>query len=328
MNHELQEKLALFAANMQAIKKEFIWQNMLTKRLSTLIYTLENRQICCDSIRQSHSLIKNNTSMFSVFKGDMSIYVASILSLEDNREEIFTDIMSVYNIMKSMKFRASDYLAAAACQIVVHADRDRYHEVIGRTKAFYDGMKEYHRFYMGQDDYIFAAMLGMTDIDINTGTVQIENLYRRFKSEFFAGNSILALAQILVLDRDSDRAADCVLPLRDALRKNKIRLDKVYTLPSLGIFALLPVDIDTVIQDILYARDFLRTQRGFGRLSVSTQELLLYATAITASVYTQTINSDVITASAATSITNIIIAQQAAMMAAASSSAAAASVSN
>jgi hypothetical protein len=91
---------------------------------------------------------------------------------------------------------------------------------------------------------------------------------------------------------------------------------KKYTLPSLAVFALLPVDIYSIVRDIEDAQTFIRTLKGFSLLSVSKQELLLFAAGIVASVYADDIKSGLIKTSISTSITSIIIAQQAAMIAA------------
>jgi len=134
------------------------------------------------------------------------------------------------------------------------------------------------------------------------------------------------LAQVLVLG-GSDTAADRVLILRDALRERKIKLDKSYTLPSLGVLAMLSVDTGKAISDIGDAQTYLRAQKGFGAMSVDTQELLLYAAAIVAGEYAQNIKDGILTAALSTSIVNIIIAQEAAMIAAVSAASAAAAAS-
>ena len=324
MKREIDERLALFAANAQTIKKGFIWQDAMTKRLAALLYALENKSIDCDAIRECHRLIKDNTGMFSMFRGNMSLCVAAMLSLQGNREELFRHTMSVYDMLKNVKFRSSDYLAVAAYQIATNANSEQYQHVAKRAKMFYDGMKARHFFHTGQDDYIYAAMLGLSDIDVEAGTERIEQLYQRLKSEFWSGSSVQALSQVLVLGGKSDDSVHRILSLRDALRSWRIKLDKMYTLPALGVLALLPVDADSIAQDILDARDFLRTQKGFGAFSVTTQELLLFSAAIAASCYAEDMKNDIITASVSTSIASIIIAQQTAIIVAASASTAAA----
>ena len=132
----------------------------------------------------------------------------------------------------------------------------------------------------------------------------------------------------MVLGESDDSISDRVLVLRDTLRVQKIKLDKAYTLPVLGILALLPVEIETIARDIGKAQDTLRAKKGFGSLSVTTQELLLFAASIVASDYTESVKDGVLTATLSTSISNIIIAQQAAMIAGISASTAAAASSS
>ena len=97
----------------------------------------------------------------------------------------------------------------------------------------------------------------------------------------------------MVLGESGDSIADRVLVLRDTLRAQKIKLDKAYTLPVLGILALLPVEIETIARDIGKAQDTLRAKKGFGSLSVTTQELLLFAASIVASDYTESVKGGI-----------------------------------
>lgn len=324
MNYTGQNKLELFADNAQIIKKEFIWQNTLTKRLAALLYAQEGKRLDCDAIRQCHVLIKQNTGVFSTFRGNMALCLAALLSLSPNPQELFSETLKVYDLLKGVKLHASDFLVVAAYQIAAQSDASDYWKVVTRTRSFYDGMKAHHFFHTGQDDYIFAAMLGLTDLDAAAGTERIEQLHSRLKGEFWNKNSVQALAQVLVLAESDDSIADRVLVLRDTLRARKIKLDKTYTLPVLGILAMLPVKMETIVRDIGVVRDSLRARKGFGSLSVTTQELLLYAASIVACEYAESVKDGVLTATLSTSITNIIIAQQAAMIAAIAASTAAA----
>ena len=328
MKYAKQEKLALFAANAQAIKKEFTWQDAMTKRLAALLYALESKTVDCSAVRECHNLIKSNTGAFSAFRGNMSLCIAAMLSLCENREEQFSNTLFVYSLLKSEKLRASDYLAVAAYQIAANAPKERHSQAVDSTRAFYAGMKTKHWFHTGKDDYIYAAMLGLSGINADTGAERIEKLYKRLKPEFWSGNSVQALSQILVLGNKSDEAVQHILSLRDTLRSKKIRLDKMYTLPALGVLALLPVEGDVLAQDILEAQTSLRAQKGFGAFSVTSQELLLYAAAIISSSYAENTDNSLITASVSTSIASIIIAQQTAIIAAAASSGAAATAAS
>ncbi|NLT40258.1 MAG: DUF4003 family protein [Clostridiales bacterium] len=328
MSYTGQNKAELFAENAQIIKKDFVWQHALTKRLAALLYAQEGRTIDCDAIRQCHSLIKQNTGAFSTFRGNMALCVAALLSLSRDPREVFGETLKVYDLLKGEKLRASDYLVVAACLIAARSGASDYSSAAARTRAFYDGMRARHFFITSQDDYIFAAMLGLTDLDPAAGSERIERLFGRLKGEFWDRNSVQALAQVLVLGGSDDGIIDRVLALRDTLRARKIRLDKTYTLPVMGVLTMLPVETDRIARDIAAIQDTLRAQKGFGVLSVPTQELLLYAASIAASEYAKNVKDGVLTAALSTSVTNIIIAQQAAMIAAVSASTAASSASS
>lgn len=339
MDYTGQKRLELFVDNSQMIKKEFIWHSSLTKRFAALLYAQAGKRIDCDGIQQCIDLIKENTGVFSTFRGNMVLSMAAMLSLSPNPQKRFGETQKVYDLLKGIKFQAHDYLVVAAYQIA-QSDNYDYTPVITRAKGFYDGMKARHFFYTGQDDYIFSTMLGLSDLDPSEGVERIERLYGRLKGEFLDKNSVQALAQVLVLGGVDDRASDDasvgavsgdstsvddaanrVLSLRDGFRAQKIRLDKTYTLPMLGILALLPVEIDTIVRDISTVFDTLRNQKGFGSLSISSQELLLFAASIVAGEYTEHVKDGVLNATLSTSLTNIILAQEAAMIAAFSASA-------
>jgi len=231
-------------------------------------------------------------------------------------------------MLKYTKLRASDYLAVAAFQIASRTEPGNYQNAVNRTRDFYDSMKSRNFFITGHDDYIFAAMLGLSDLDVASGTERIAEIIGILKKKFRHKNSIQTLSQILALNESCDETVERVIKMNTALRLNRIRLDKMYTLPTLGILALLPVETDVIVRDIAETERIIRGQHGFSIWSVSKQELLIYAAATTVGEYTQGSGDGVVTAAVSTSITNLIIAQQVAMIAAVSASTATAASSS
>lgn len=328
MEQQHAARVELFVSNTQIIKKSFKWQNPMMHRLAALLYAGENKTADGEAIRQSHDLMKQNTNLFSVFRGNSAISIAAMLSLTTDQESKLADTLHVYDLMKQIKFRTSDFLAVAAYQIAAQAAPDQFQYTVERAKAFYDQMKAKHRFLTGQDDYIFSAMLALSDLDVESGVARMEQLYRELKPEFSPGNSVQALTQVLVLGDDNPESSARVLALQEAFRKRSIRLDKTYTLSSLGVLSLLPVHQDTLVDQVQETFDWLRGQKGFGAWSITKQELLLFSSALVAVQHVENLRSGVLTTTLSTSITNIIIAQQAAMASAAAASAAAAASSS
>jgi len=325
MNQEITTKLTLFAENVQTINKDFKWKHAGTKRLAALLYTLEGKAVDCNAIRESYDLIKERKGPFSMFRGNMSLFIAAMLSLDHGCQQRLDDVSEVYDLLKSEKFRASDYLAVAAYLIVADTGRENYQRVVLRSRLFYEGMRRNNRWHVARDDYIFAVMLGLSDIDDVFGTGRVHELFERLRREFkMAGaGSVQALAQMLTLGGKSDDALGHLLFLRNTLRSRGIKLDRAYTLPALGALSLLPVDGNVLAEILLEAQRFLRGQKGFGSFSISTQELLLFSSAIISSVYAKEL-SDTVVSSTSVSIINIIIAQQIAMIVAISAASTAA----
>ena len=329
MNEAIKSKLELFVSNTESSKKRFTWQYVMLKRLAALLYAVENKVIDIQRIQECMDLIKKSTGVLSTFRGNSLMILATLLSLVENKEERLTDTLKVYDMLKAEKFRSSDFLVIAAYQIVSNTDPIYYSQAIKRSKAFYDGLKAQHRFITGHDDYIFSVMLGLSNIDIKTGLTQMEQIYQSLKPKFYSRNGVQALSQVLVLGGNASGSESRILELSNTFREKKLRLDRDYTLSSLGVLALLPVGVDTLVNNVIDVYEYLRTKKGFGSWSITKQELLLLSCSLVAYEYIDQANDGIITTAISTSITNIIIAQQAAMIAAISAStAAAASASN
>jgi len=330
MNIQLQNKLELLVENSQSIRSDFIWHDAMAKRLVALAYALEGKKVDVEAIKACHRMIKDEVGMFSTFRGNMAVYVAASLSLSEKPQQLLSDTLEVYDLLKQEGFWASDYLVVSAYEIAANAKNHNFGYITQRSMEFYREMKANIRFYIGQDDYIFAAMLALSDIDIHDGALKMRHLFRQLKKEFSAftsGNSLVTLSQMLVLGESTAECVQNLLKLNKVLRKKKVRLDKTYTLPSLGVLGMFAVDKYAFADDLIEARDYLRSQKGFGAFSVSTQELLLYAVSLITNAYMGDAGNNVVKAGVATSITNLIIAQQVAMIVAISTATTAAAAS-
>lgn len=327
MNQQLKAKVELFENNIQALKGAFVWKNILTRRFAALLYAAQNKQINIGELQEGHDLIKENTGAFSCFRGNSAMIVSTLLSFYNDKRWQLSNALTVYERMKANKFWASDYLVVSAYQIAGGTEKEKFDETIKRTKAFYDGMKARHRLITGQNDYIFAAMLALSDMKVEEGIKQIEELHQALKPHFRSGDGVQTLSQVLTLGGQSCDTISRVTDLSGRFRQRGLRFDRALTLPSLGVLSLLPANADVLADEAVEVYELLRTKKGFGRWSVSQQELLLLSAALVSFHYTDGANSNLLTTTLSTTITNIIVAQQTAIavVIATSSSAAASS---
>ncbi|PWW03260.1 uncharacterized protein DUF4003 [Paenibacillus cellulosilyticus] len=322
------DRLALFVDNVDVMKRSFKWHHAMVNRLAALLYAVEDKNVDVPAIKENVDRIKRNTGIFSTFRGSGTISFAAQLSLSSEPEAQLTNALDVLERLRQSKFRSSPYLSVAAYQIAAHSRSERYADVVDRAKSFYTEMKGNHPYLTGQDDYIFAAMLALSDIDVKAGTERMEQFYTALKPELRIGNGLQALTQVLVLGQHHADPVARVRRLKNAFRDKGIKLDKSDTLSSLGVLTLLPCEDVDIVEDLVRTSEWLRMQNGFSRWSVTTQELLLYASALVAYQHLKESSGVVPITALSTSLTNILIAQQAAITAAATASAITASSSS
>lgn len=314
MHASLKNTVELFTENMNVIKREFPLYNMLIKRLAALLYAQEGKRVDCGAIRQCYEMMRRNTRVLSMFRGYMSLCIAAMLSLTDDPEGLFKETVAVSEILKQEKFHSTESLAVSAYLIASQTERADYEDAAARMRRIYLDMKEHHRFLVGQDDYIYAAMFAVSGLQADAAVERMEQMYERLKGEFRSPGSVQALSQVLVLSGADDMAAERVIDLRNRFLSKKIRIDGSYTLPLLGLLACLPEEPQEVESEIEEVCAALRAEKGFGRLSVTSQELLLLAGFIVVGSYAGGLSEGARTAVLSSSI-DILIAQQVAMVA-------------
>jgi len=319
-------KIELFAENARVVKKD-IWSRnaMMLNRLVALIYTVKGKQVDNDSLRRSSDILKSSSGIFTAFRGALSIYVAAMSSFKGDPKTQLDQTEAVYEMMRDAGFRRTAFLIMVANTVAVSTEPGNYQATVARMKSFYDGMKEQHKFYVGADDYMYAAMLALSDADPVQGVEKVGLLFRELEPELSDKNGILMLAQIMVAAGMTDPAgAKRVLAIRDALEANKIHHGRSYGLPLLGVLAMIPGDPGSIAQDIAEAKALLRAQKGFGKYSATEQEVILDVVAITASGYADDVEGGTVAAVASAVTINMIIAAQMAAAAAAAVAGAAA----
>ena len=317
MNNAMRDCLTLFADNVGAIKNDFNWHGGAIKRLAAFVYTLEGKRVDVDAIKESLDLIKSETGIFSAFRGMLAVYMAAALSLAERPDQLLRGTVNIYDDLKRDGFWTGEYLALSAFEIAVNAKPADHAKIISRSRDFYNEMKANHRFIMSRDNYIYAAMFALSDMDPRQAANKLKRLYQQLKSKFsifMSRGSVLTLSKMLVLGESTDECVLRLLRLNANLRHNKIRLDRSLTLPALGVLGMLDADSSGLVNDIIEARDFLRSQKGFGPLSVCTQELLLFAVSMVVKAYADDIAHGVMKPKLTTKITNLIIAQQMAII--------------
>lgn len=329
----MNEKMNLFLENNNALQNiKGSWSMYeVQKKSSALILTIRNKRINTERINLALQIIKDNTSVFSNFRGNNKLNIAIAISLEEDMEKSLKEIISIYNKLKE-EFSSSEYLIIAS-QIIFNA---RYRVdidlAVRNTKVAYDYMKKSHRFLTGREDISSAAIIATTSSDIEKTFIDIKECYNLLKSNgISSSNNIQALSHILsLINLPSKDKCKKVMEMYSVLKENKVPLKEFY-LPLLGVVSFLTNNKEGFAKNVADLSKELKTYKGFGNFTLGSQLRNMLSTVLVSMDYLDDLDSDLkdrLIDSTNNIALTVIIAIQTAIIAASSAAAASAAASS
>lgn len=327
MKIELKRRLEMFIANRDIIKSEFPWEVAYIYPLCAGLFTVKGVYADAQSLRACQDILKQNTGIFSNFRGTSKMATIASLAMSDNPQEKMNRLLFVYNKLKEVFF-GSEYLAVSSSAITELADPSRYEVIIQQTRIIYNRMKAAHPFLTSGEDSTFAALLALSGLNDELIGQEMERCYAILKPVFWSGNAVQSLSHVLALGNEpADQKCTRVTQLFGYLKAHGYKYGTSYELPTLGALALTVTDIEALAQEIMEADNYLKLQKGFGVLGVGAKQRLMYAGMLV--MCDAMPSAETMEIAALSGIVSLVIAQQAAIFASiAASSAAASSASN
>ncbi len=322
MKESLIKNCDLFLTNRNILKNKFKWSQSELYPLCASIYTSKNLEIDGEKIKQSRELIKNQTGIFSNFRGTSLLVLATMLSLEQELKVKLTKTLYIYKLLKK-EFFTSEYLPLVALVIVNMSDEDNYKDIITKAKELYKCMKKEHPFLTSTDDHIYAVMFAMKDLSVEQSITQMETCYDLLRKNFMPSNALQALSHVLALgEENAKQKCEKAVDIYNKLKKRGLKYGKGMQLPTLGVLALLEKDTNSIVNEICDLYEYLKSIKGFWTFSMSKAEKIMYTAIIMSNQYTdESLKESVKSATVSASVLSIIAAQQAAMIAVVASSA-------
>lgn len=327
MKESLKNLCDSLVENRQTVKSVFPLENNYIYPVCAEIFTEKQLYADVDKLENCRRILKEQTGIFSNFRGIIKAVVISMMAVDANPEEKLRRALSVYSLLKE-RFLTSQYLPVASMAISSLAPENKYEELSERTRKIYEAMKAEHPFLTNSQDSIYAALLALSPKTDENLIDETEKCYDFLSGEFFSSNAVQSLSHILAfLDGSSEEKCRRTLSLYRQLKENGCRYGTNFELPTLGIAAMVPMEIEEIAVDIAEANEYLSDKRGFGFFGIGGKQRLMHAAMIAA---TDIIGKNDIPARSAAmgGIVALVAAQEAAICAAVAASAAAASASN
>lgn len=329
MDELLRQKADLLSENYMTLKKCFKWEAALVNHFGAMVHTTKGVKVNPELLREVRKYLKDETSWISQFRGTNLQIISSLLCLEDNYRQMFAGVAELYKKLRDAGFQYSTQLPLSAFTIAKAAPEQDWDYRIVRMKAFYKKMKEKHFWITSTDDYVHAAILATTDMDVDNTSEEIERCYHTLNNGgLYKGNYLQTLSHVMALgEEDTDRKCSKAIKIFKDLKDRKCNLN-YYGLASVGVLALIASDTDKVVDDVKQAYDYIYGKDGYGFWSLDKNTRSILASSLVSDFYLEGVEKGLLQVTLGNSITAIIIAQQTAAISAAcaaSASAAAAS---
>lgn len=318
MDMLLKEKADLMVQNFHMLKQGFKWETGLIKHFGAMVHATKGKKVDINVLEEIKKHIKENTGMTSYFRGTNMFILANLLYFEEDYKGFFKNMSEVYELLRKEGFKNSVYLPLAAYTIAKEVPMNQWDNRISRMNNFYKNMKKNHFWLTSSDDYVFAAVLAVTDLDLEVMDGKIEKCYSLLNGDgFYKGNDLQTLSHILAIGEEEDMdKCDKAVKLYHGLKAKKCKV-QYSGLATLGVLTLINQDIDKIIDEIKEVYDYIKEKDGYGFWSLDTSMRTILAANLIADFYVNGMKKGVLQVALGNSINAIIIAQEQAMVAAA-----------
>lgn len=280
MQERLAERCQLFIQNRDVLRAAL-------KKESPYIYPICAAIVTeCDQIadpmriKYCKDLLKEQTGVFSEFRGIVRAVVITMLSVDSNPQIRMEHAQQVYDHLKD-SFGSSNYLCVAAMVISELVDVGYYKPMAEHTRRIYELLKSKHPFLTGAEDSVFSALLSVSKKTDERIVEETEQCYRILQEYFHNVNAVQSLAHVLALcEGDVEEKCRNTFHLYEALRGKGIFYGTDFELPTLGILAMLPVDRSQTVELLLQVDHWLSSRKGYGLFGLGKRHRLMHAAMI------------------------------------------------
>lgn len=271
----------LLISNRDRVKKVFHMDYNMTQLACGGIYTMRDKEVDIDELKECKSLIKDRVGIFNNFRSYGFSTIAALLGVSDDPAETLDNGLAVYKLLKEVFF-TSEYLPFAAMIIGQAAPPSEHGKLVAKTRGIYNKMKGEHLFRTGADDAGMCALMALSDKSEDELIANAEQCFHLLKPEFFSGEAVQSLSYVLALnDDDPQEACEKTMQMYDKLKESGHKYGTYYELPTLGVLALTNADQNQLIAEISEIDAWLAKQKGFGMLGgISKKHRLMYACTI------------------------------------------------
>lgn len=274
MYEEIKEYCDIFAENREIIRKRY----KLDSILMSLVYAEKDMKAEIEKLSYCEELLKQKVSSETVFRQAVRIPLIFNMAYSENPEKFLDNASEIYGIMDEWRKEAPDYAAMAAVFLADRIGPGDAGRIVGEACGIYRDMKKKHRLSTSACDMPLAAMLAAACRDRDRLELETSACYEILKKTFKSGGARQSLS-LLISICSSDVILTCkrAEDIFNGLKEKKHRFGSGTETSVLGIAAALDGDVEEITDDIIWADEYLKNEKGFGTLAVSAETRRMYA---------------------------------------------------
>lgn len=278
MNKELLNRCRLLVENRNTMKSAFKWENDSMGLAGSAIFTNLGKKIDLSAMKEAKKVFKENVGLFSGFRSEVKIPFMCKMVISGNPLKYFKTIEKICGMLKAKTTGSSQYRVLAAMTICDHVKEDEYQKYVNKTYEIYKKMKETHKWLTASDDIPFAAMLAVTDINIDTLFAEIEKCFEGCKGFFKNKNARQTLSHVLALSTlSSEEKCRKTGEIWKLLKNSNHKFGTNHEIAILGTLISLDLSTDDIVKHIVDADEYLKQEKGFGNLALGAEKRRMYA---------------------------------------------------
>ena len=289
MNQEFTRKLEVFAESKKAIEKDFALEYGMSQAVAALLYAIAGQEADTVRMKESRKILQMKRSFFSAFRDSSELIVLARMAMTVDPERYLDDLIEVFNVFSQGSFFESGYMVLTA-MIICDSDRKSDAQQIKvKTDEIMRRMSQKHPLLTDSEDLALAALLAMTERDVNDIIDDMEECYEYTKKTLRLGadsNSIQALSQIIALTDDNVKEqCDKVAELFGAFKDQKAKFGTYLEFPALATLIDVDMPADELVGEIIEAAAYLKDSKALSGLEMDNKTRLMFAAMLASDVY-------------------------------------------
>ncbi len=266
------DRYMLFFDNCAAFREAFRFSDRFPYSLAAARLASDDIAVTAEELENLHSEMKENFRFFSPLR-DIQPAVIALMVEKGSTEAVLGPLKAAYEAMRE-HFAASEYVALASLMLSVTVKEDELAAKAAHVRAIYDAFRSEHRWATSHSEVLVCAILAIRGTEPDTAAADAQACYEEMRRSHRFRCAWSLAAKMTIDPHEPEKKCADVAGIRRRLKKERRALTLYYALASL---VSCPDAALWNADEALALFDTLRNEKGFGSLSMDSEERLLLA---------------------------------------------------